>query len=262
VVVATKIDGSDQTKQLGDTVSVWFIVQPTVTTVLNPLIGCTKVSPGCDNCYAEALANRFRGVANHPFEAGFKLRLVPDKLSEPLTWRAPRRVFTCSMSDLFHERVPLEYIEAVFQVMEKAPRHTFQVLTKRADRLAELASGLPWPKNVWAGVSVETSDYTSRVDRLLTVPARVRFLSLEPLLGPIPSLPLREIHWVIVGGESGPRARPMHEDWVRKIRETCECAGVPFFLKQLGGRVQKRGGDKAKLDGRLWHEYPLPVAPG
>lgn len=226
----------------------------------NPIVGCDKVSQGCKHCYAEALANRFKGVPGHPFEEGFKLRLLPHKLNEPLSWGPPRKVFTCSMSDLFHELVPFSYIEKVFQVMTKAARHTFQVLTKRSERLASLAGELPWPPNVWIGVSVENSDCTDRIGHLAKVPATVRFLSVEPLLGPIPDIPLQGIHWVIVGGESGPKARPMDPLWARQIMLQCEAHNVPFFLKQLGGKKDKRGGVRAVLDGRLWHQYPSAVS--
>jgi protein gp37 len=222
----------------------------------NPVIGCTKISQGCKNCYAEALAERFRGVSGHPFERGFDLRLVPQKLTEPLNWKTPRKIFVCSMSDLFHEAIPLEYICQVFKVMTDAGHHIFQILTKRSKRLLELGPKLPWPPNVWVGVSIESANYTYRVYQLTNVPAVVRFLSLEPLLAPIPNLPLDGIDWVIVGGESGPRSRPMDPAWAREIRDQCTKAGVAFFLKQLGGRQGKRGGAGAVLDGRQWHEFP------
>jgi protein gp37 len=222
----------------------------------NPVRGCTKVSPGCKYCYAEAIAERFRGVPNHPFEHGFDLRLVPEKLTEPLHWKYPRKIFVNSMSDLFHERIPFEYILQVFEVMAKASWHTFQVLTKRSERLVELSPQLPWPRNVWMGVSVENARYAHRARHLARVPSHVRFLSVEPLLGPIPDLPLDRIDWVIVGGESGPCARPMDLAWVRDIRDQCTRRGVAFFLKQLGGRLEKRGGSKAVLDGRQWRAFP------
>jgi protein gp37 len=222
----------------------------------NPILGCTKISPGCKNCYAETLAERFRGVPCHPFEQGFDLRLVPPRLDDPLTWKAPRKIFTCSMSDLFHERVSLEYIQRVFKVMNKAHWHIFQVLTKRSSWLAEVSPKLDWTPNIWMGVSVENADYVHRVHNLVTVPAAFRFLSVEPLLGLIPNLPLEGIDWVIVGGESGTRARPMELSWVRDIHKQCEKAGVAFFLKQLGGRRDKRGGEEAILDGQQWHEFP------
>lgn len=226
----------------------------------NPVVGCTKVSPGCKHCYAEALSERFRGIPGHAFERGFDLRLVPEKLVEPMRWKTPRKIFVCSMSDLFHERIPSEYIRKVFEVMSNARRHTFQVLTKRDLRLKSLSSNLPWPRNIWIGVSIETASYMYRIDNLLSVPAAVRFLSLEPLLGPIPDIQLEGIDWVIVGGESGPNARPMHIDWARGIKDKCNDAEVPFFLKQLGGRNGKRGGSEAVLDGRRWHESPNPLA--
>jgi len=226
----------------------------------NPVLGCNKISPGCKNCYAEVLAERFRGVPGHPFEKGFDLRLVPHKLDEPLDWKTPRKIFTCSMSDLFHEKVPFEYIRRVFQVMNEAHWHTFQVLTKRSARLAEVSAKLKWSPNIWIGVSVENADYVYRVHHLTAVPAAVRFLSIEPLLGPISELPLDGIHWVIVGGESGPKARPMELSWARQIRKQCKAARVAFFLKQLGGKRDKRGGDEALLDGRMWREFPTQPA--
>lgn len=220
----------------------------------NPVRGCTKVSPGCKNCYAETFSERFRGVPGHPFEQGFDLRLVPDKLQEPLKWRSPRRIFVNSMSDLFHPGIPLRYVQSVFEVMGRAPWHQFQVLTKRSDRLSQLAPELPWYPNVWMGVSVENQDFAYRAADLATVGAAVRFLSVEPLLGPIPRLPLAEIHWVIVGGESGWRHRPMNAEWAREIRDQCQQAGVAFFFKQWGGRFPKAGG--RLLDEREWSEFP------
>jgi protein gp37 len=227
----------------------------------NPLRGCTKVSPGCKHCYAETLAERFRGVPGHPFEQGFDLRLVPEALELPLRWRTPRRIFVNSMSDLFHEDVPEAYIGRVFDVMRRARHHAaFQVLTKRSARLRSLAPRLPWPGNVWIGVSVESESYTSRIDDLVAVgDAAVRFLSVEPLLGPIPMLPLHGIDWVIVGGESGRRARPMNPEWVLDIRDQCGRAGVPFFFKQWGGVQKSRAG--RILDGRTWDEMPSRAVP-
>lgn len=188
------------------------------------------------------------------YAAGFELALHPEKLSQPLAWKKPRVIFVNSMSDLFHEAVPVEFILDVFDVMRQASWHQFQVLTKRAERLKELDSLLDWPENVWVGVTVERRDYLSRVDHLRHIGARVKFLSCEPLLGPIPNLDLTGIHWVIVGGESGPNTRPMHPDWVRQIRDQCARAGVPFFFKQWGGRNKKRSG--RYLDGRLWSDTP------
>lgn len=226
----------------------------------NPVTGCTKVSPGCKHCYAETFAERWRGVRGHPYEHGFDLRMWPDRLALPLSWKKPRMIFVNSMSDLFHERVPPRFIRRVFRVMDDASWHTFQILTKRADRLAELAGKLAWPANVWMGVSVETTDYLWRADRLREVPAAVRFLSIEPLLGPIRNLDLERIEWVIVGGESGPGARPLDPGWVRRIRDECRAAGVPFFFKQWGGVQKKRAG--RMLDGRTWDEMPAAPASG
>lgn len=220
----------------------------------NPVRGCTKLSPGCKHCYAETFAERFRGVKDHPFEHGFDLRLVPKALELPLTWRAARRIFVNSMSDLVHEEVSPEYVRRVFEVMQRARQHQFQVLTKRAERMARLAAELTIAPNVWMGVSVESAKYTSRIDALRRVTAAVRFLSLEPLLGPLPGLDLDGIHWVIVGGASGPGARPMNPDWVRSIRDQCQKAGVRFFFKQWGGVQKHRTG--RTLDHRTWDEMP------
>ena len=220
----------------------------------NPVTGCTKVSQGCKHCYAQRFAERFRGVPGHPFEQGFDLRLWPERLDLPLKWKEPRRIFVNSMSDLFHEEVPLDFIIEVFDTMGKANWHTFQILTKRAKRAAEIGSLLPYRPNVWQGVSVENSDVAWRIDALRKVPAQVRFLSLEPLIGPLPDLDLDGIHWVIVGGESGPAARPMDPDWVREILAACREQSVPFFFKQWGGVHKSRTG--RVLDGRTWDEYP------
>lgn len=220
----------------------------------NPVRGCTKVSPGCKHCYAETFSERFRGVPGHPFEQGFDLRLVRPALDLPLRWRKGRLIFVNSMSDLFHEDVPDSYVEQVFGVMEAATQHQFQVLTKRAERMAAFADGHAIPANVWMGVSVENAACRSRISLLRRVPARLRFLSLEPLIGPAGRLNLRGIHWVIVGGESGPGAREMKEEWVRDVRKQCRDAGVPFFFKQWGGvRKRLRG---RELDGRTWDEMP------
>jgi len=220
----------------------------------NPVRGCTKVSPGCKHCYALTFAERWRGIPGHPYEQGFELRLVPEKLEEPLRWKSPRRVFVNSMSDLFHEGVPEQFIRRVFDVMREAHWHTFQVLTKRAERLAELAPRLSWPENVWQGVSVESERYLPRIAHLRRVPAAVRFLSLEPLLGPLSRLPLTGISWVIVGGESGFEHRPVDPRWVRQIRDQCRRKSVPFFFKQWGGRFPKAQG--RLLDGREWNQMP------
>ena len=225
----------------------------------NPVRGCTKISPGCKHCYAEVFAERFRGVKGHPYEQGFDLRLVPEKLGEPLRWRTPKMVFVNSMSDLFHDRVPEDYIEAVANVMVKADWHTFQVLTKRSKRLAKLlstrlrfAASAP---HIWWGVSVEDKEYgLARVPDLQTAPAAVRFLSIEPLLEDLGTLELLGIHWVIVGGESGRGARPMKCEWVLSIRDQCTDAGVPFFFKQWGGLHKKRAG--RMLDGSTYDDFP------
>lgn len=225
----------------------------------NPVRGCTKISPGCAHCYAETFAERFRGVPGHPFEQGFDLRLVPEKLHEPLRWATPRRVFVNSMSDLFHEGVPDDYIESVVRVMAAAHWHTFQVLTKRSQRMLDLLRGpLRWASSlghIWWGVSVENREHgLPRVRDLQAAPAAVRFLSMEPLIEHIGRLPLRNIHWVIVGGESGPGARPMREDWVRTIQARCRAAEVPFFFKQWGGVHKGKTG--RLLDGRTYDEFP------
>jgi protein gp37 len=220
----------------------------------NPVTGCDQVSPGCAHCYAKTFAERFRGVPGHPYEQGFDMRFWPDRLELPLRWRRPKLVLVNSMSDLFHEAVPPEYIQAVFDTMVRADQHVFQVLTKRHDRLAELAPELPWPKNVWMGVSVENRRFVKRADALRTVPAAVKFISAEPLLGPLTGLDLAGIDWLIAGGESGPRHRRADPDWVRLLRDQCLAEGVAFFFKQWGGPTPKaRGRD---LDGRPWNEMP------
>jgi protein gp37 len=223
----------------------------------NPVRGCTKVSPGCKHCYALTFAERWRGVPGHPYEQGFDLRLVPEKLEEPLSWKRPRMIFVNSMSDLFHEKVRESYIQQVFDVMVRADWHTFQILTKRSKRLLELAPRLPWPKHIWQGVSVENERYAARIPDLQQVPAAVRFLSIEPLLGPIPRLQLAGISWVIVGGESGVGHRPIDPEWVREIRDQCVEASVSFFFKQWGGRTPKAGG--RRLDGKEWNQMPARV---
>ncbi|HYR89529.1 MAG TPA: phage Gp37/Gp68 family protein [Terriglobia bacterium] len=225
----------------------------------NPVTGCTKISPGCTNCYAERLAERLQAMKNPRYTNGFNLTLQRDQIQLPLKWRRPRRIFVNSMSDLFHESIPAEFVQAVFEVMNRAHWHHFQVLTKRAERLEELVPDLQWGNNIWQGVSVENADYTWRIEHLRKVPASVRFLSIEPLLGPIPNLPLKGIDWVIVGGESGPGHRRVMPEWIRDLRTQCECAGVPFFFKQWGGRTSKSGGNM--LDGRQWLDYPAPNLP-
>lgn len=221
----------------------------------NPVTGCTKVSAGCQNCYAERLARRLRAMGNRRYGNGFAVTLQPDQLDLPLRWRKPKRIFVNSMSDLFHEAVPDTFIQSAFEVMSAASWHVFQVLTKRSERLAALAPRLPWGPNVWQGVSVEGPRFIHRVEALRRVPAAVRFLSVEPLLGPIERLPLDGVHWVIVGGESGPGRRPIDPDWVRAIRDQCVEEGVPFFFKQWGGRTPKSKG--RTLDGRIWDEMPV-----
>ncbi len=226
----------------------------------NPVTGCTKVSSGCAHCYAETFAERFRGVLGHPYERGFDLQLRPERLTQPLEWKQPKLIFVNSMSDLFHEDISLTFIQSVFETMAEARWHKFQVLTKRSRRLAELAPHLPWPDNVWMGVSVENQRWTCRIDDLRTVDAAVRFLSCEPLLGPL-RLDLTGIHWVIVGGESGPRARPMKAEWARGVRDQCERAGVAFFFKQWGAHSEQgvrvgKGRAGRLLDGRSWNGLP------
>jgi protein gp37 len=229
----------------------------------NPVRGCTKVSPGCKHCYAETFAERFRGVLGHPYEQGFDLRLVPDKLAEPLRWAKSSMIFVNSMSDLFHENVPSAYILAVAKVMHTANWHTYQVLTKRADRLHELLSSTLRTQatlsHIWWGVSVEDRKHgMPRIEHLRAAPAAVRFLSIEPLLEDLGEVNLDGIHWVIVGGESGPGARPMHPSWVESLRDQCSDAGVPFFFKQWGG-VQKRKTGR-QLDGLTYDEQPVRVS--
>lgn len=220
----------------------------------NPVTGCTKISPGCCHCYAERMARRLQAMGQPRYRNGFALTLQPDVLEVPLKWRRPRMIFVNSMSDLFHKDVPTSYIIRCFDVMREASRHTFQVLTKRPERAAELACRLSWPANIWMGVSVETAQYASRIHYLRQIPASIRFLSLEPLLGPIPRLPLADIHWVIVGGESGPAARPMKSEWVVQVRDRCIRHNVPFFFKQWGGTQKSKAG--RLLDGREWDGMP------
>ncbi len=222
----------------------------------NPVTGCTRISAGCKHCYAERLSHRLQAMGNPRYSQGFAVTLHPDLVELPLRWRQPKLIFVNSMSDLFHETIPLAFIQSVFDTMRAAHQHLFQILTKRADRLVELSPELHWPPNVWMGVTVEHQAYVWRVDRLRTVPAALRFLSCEPLLGPL-ELDLTGIGWVIVGGESGPGARSMDLAWARSIRDQCHADGIPFFLKQLGGVVDKRGHDRALLDGQLWREVPI-----
>lgn len=229
----------------------------------NPTTGCDRVSAGCDSCYALALASRLKAMGSEKYQndgdprtsgPGFGVTIHPKALEEPYRWRNPRVVFVNSMSDLFHAKVPLSFVRDVFAVIADTPRHTYQVLTKRSTRLRRVADRLEWPSNLWIGVSVESADVLSRVDDLRQVPAAVRFLSCEPLLGPLDGIDLREISWVIAGGESGPRYRPMELSWARGIRDACQAAQVPFFFKQWGGRTPKALG--RDLDGRRWDEMP------
>ena len=220
----------------------------------NPVTGCNKISPGCKNCYAEKLSKRLKAMGQSNYKDGFKLRTQPHMLELPLKWKKPQTIFVNSMSDLFHKDIPLDYIQQVFDVMKRAHWHRFQVLTKRADRLAELNSELEWSPNVWMGVSVENQKYVHRIDELRKTDAVIKFLSLEPLLGALRNLNLTEIDWVIVGGESGSGARPIKEQWVLDIREQCQIFDVPFFFKQWGGVNKKKAG--RLLEGATWNEMP------
>ena len=227
------------------------------TATWNPLTGCTKISPGCKNCYAERMSKRLRLMGQPNYRNGFRLSLHDRMLDQPLKWKKPQLIFVNSMSDLFHKDVPLDFILRVFDVMGKAHWHQFQVLTKRAERLEELNSDLPWPENVWQGVSVENAHYTFRIDHLRRTGAKTRFLSIEPLLGPIPALNLDRIDWVIIGGESGPGARPLQRNWIVDLIDQCERAEVPVFFKQWGGTNKKKAG--RELDGRTYDGKPRPV---
>jgi protein gp37 len=240
----------------------------------NPTTGCDKTSPGCDNCYALALARRLKAMGQPKYQVdgdartsgpGFALQLHDDALEIPLTWRDPRVIFVNSMSDLFHKDVPIAFIRSVFDVMERTPQHTYQVLTKRSKRLAQLADKLPWPSNVWMGVSVENDKYAFRADHLRDAPAAIRFLSVEPMIGPVPSLTFDDLQWVIVGGESGPGARPLEVDWVLDVHERSTAAGAKFFLKQLGSVWARDNGYRGKAhDMDEWPEElrmrDMPVA--
>ncbi len=221
----------------------------------NPLTGCTKVSSGCKHCYAERMAKRLQAMGQPNYADGFKLVMHEHVLEKPLEWKTPQVIFVNSMSDLFHEKVPVVFIQKTFDVMCRADWHKFQILTKRAERLVELNPQIDWPDNVWMGVSVENQEYVSRIDCLRRTGAKVKFLSLEPLLGPIHQLDLTGINWVIIGGESGPGARPVLQEWVTDIRDQCVIAHVPFFFKQWGGVQKKRAG--RELEGRTWDEMPV-----
>jgi protein gp37 len=224
----------------------------------NPVTGCTKISAGCDNCYAERFSERFRGVPGHPFETGFDLTLRSERLLQPLQWKRSRMIFVNSMSDLFHKGIPKEYISSVFDTMERADWHIYQVLTKRSSLLQKFINARyqtrKVPSHIWLGVSVENQQATTRIAHLRRANASVRFLSVEPLLAPVGKLDLEGIHWVIVGGESGPGARPMEREWVVSICNQCQAARVPFFFKQWGGRSPKAGG--RLLDGKEWNQFP------
>ena len=222
----------------------------------NPVTGCDKVSPGCAHCYAETFAERWRGIPGHPYKQGFDLRIWPSRLDQPLRWKRPRTIFVNSMSDLFHERIPEQFIRQVFEVMGEANQHTFQILTKRDDRLAELAPTLPWRPNVWMGVTIENRRFVHRADRLRNVKAAVRFISAEPLLGPLEGLDLAGIDWLIAGGESGHRHRRCDPAWVRSLRDRCTEEDVAFFFKQWGGRTSKAGG--RLLDAKTYNAMPTP----
>ncbi|MED3954668.1 phage Gp37/Gp68 family protein [Priestia aryabhattai] len=220
----------------------------------NPVTGCSKVSQGCKNCYAERMAKRLNAMGNARYTNGFNVTLHDDLIVLPYRWKKPRKVFVNSMSDLFHEEVPLDFIQKVFKTMVETPQHTYQILTKRSKRLSELAEFLPWTPNIWIGTSVENESVTFRIDDLKKVPAHVRFLSCEPLIGPLNQLDLQGIHWVIVGGESGPGSRPMEAEWVRTIRDQCKEMKVAFFFKQWGGVQKHRFG--RELDNKTYDEFP------
>jgi len=224
----------------------------------NPVTGCTKISPGCDHCYAERFSERFRGVKGHPFEQGFDLRLWPERIDQPLKWKRPRRIFVNSMSDLFHKEIQESFIAQVFETMEATPWHTFQVLTKRSTLLRDFVNDRyrseASPAHIWLGVSVEDRQALSRIEHLRQSNAGIRFLSVEPLIAPMGTIDLEGIHWVIVGGESGPGFRPVKPEWIREVRDQCIAASVPFFFKQWGGLRPKSGGNV--LDDRTWLEYP------
>ena len=220
----------------------------------NPVTGCSKISPGCKNCYAERFAKRLQLMGNPRYKNGFKVTLHPDLLEVPFRWNGPAFVFVNSMSDLFHEDVPVEFIKEVFEVMKQAKHLTFQVLTKRPDRLLEISKELEWTDNIWMGVSVENSNYVYRINHLLQTPAKVKFISFEPLLGPVPEFPTSGIDWVIVGGESGPNARPMKKEWVMEIYRMCKENNIAFFFKQWGGVFKWKNG--RKLNGKIYEEYP------
>lgn len=228
----------------------------------NPVTGCTKISSGCANCYAERLSERFRGVPGHPFENGFDLTLRPERLLQPLSWKSPKMIFVNSMSDLFHKRVPTQFVDQVFETMEKADWHIFQTLTKRSSRMRDYVNarynGRIAPPHIWLGTSVEDGSRKSRIRHIQQMRASIRFLSIEPLIGPVGKIDLANIDWVIVGGESGANARPMRPEWVRGIRDQCKDAEVAFFFKQWGGLRPKSGG--RTLDGEEWNQLPFTTS--
>ena len=227
-------------------------------TTWNPVTGCTKISHGCKHCYAERMSKRLQAMGMEKYRRGFEVVVHESVLQEPLKWKSPSLVFVNSMSDLFHKAVPIDFVQSVFEVMNEASQHTFQVLTKRPGRVKQIDARLDWAPNIWLGTSIESERWQDRLDRLKSTGARTKFLSLEPLLGPLPDLDLTGIDWVIVGGESGPGARPMDAEWVREIRDNCVDSNVPFFFKQWGGVFKKRTG--RTLDGRTWDEMPQPVS--
>lgn len=220
----------------------------------NPITGCTKISDGCKHCYAERLAKRLKAMKNPNYFNGFNLTIHENSLQIPFSWKKPQNIFVCSMSDLFHEDVPDDFIVKIFDIMNKADWHRFQVLTKRADRMAKIANKLKWSDNIWAGVTVENNEYKYRIDQLLTIPAKVKFISFEPLIGQIDQPIFRGIDWVIVGGESGPGHRAIKEEWILTIKDECEKTEVPFFFKQWGGINKKKTG--RTLQGQTWDGYP------
>ena len=240
----------------------------------NPVTGCNKISPGCKNCYAEVMTRRLKSMGVEKYSDGFKIRTHPDTLSTPFTWKKSKVVFVNSMSDLFHPEVPLGYIKAVFAVMNQTPQHIYQVLTKRSERLLEIAHELNWTENIWMGVSVENEDYAYRIDELSRTPARTKFLSIEPLIGAVKTIDLQNINWVIVGGESGHKARPLKKEWVDDIKVKCETHKVPFFFKQWGKpkfnvnptdpTIYAKHPDHAKggcqLDGKIYRQMPIKAA--
>ena len=227
-------------------------------TTWNPVTGCTKISYGCKHCYAERMSKRLQAMGMEKYRRGFEVVVHESVLQEPLKWKSPSLVFVNSMSDLFHKAVPIDFVQSVFEVMNQASQHTFQVLTKRPGRVKQIDARLDWAPNIWLGTSIESERWLDRLDRLKATGASTKFLSLEPLLRPLPDLDLSGIDWVIVGGESGPGARPMDAEWVREIRDNCVDSNVPFFFKQWGGVFKKRTG--RTLDGRTWDEMPQPVS--